>query len=171
MTAAIDFVQVCGDHASLLSGRRRLAEVVAAMDMRKVLSQMHVACLELLTGIHCINNIITQLFAYKFSHVFSHVFSQVRLTCGLNMYSLSCQVYFTANAFAVPSQHYFSSCTIVSNPDQIFPRLPYPTKNELSLGNWGLIRMHCGILLHQSDCMLKTFTCHQVCGCYGLDYS
>ena len=60
--AAIDFVQVCGDHASLLSGRRRLAEVVAAMDTSKVLNQMHVACLELLTGIHCVNNIITQLF-------------------------------------------------------------------------------------------------------------
>ena len=49
--AAIDFVQVCGDHASLLSGRRRLVEVVAAMDTSKVLSQMHVSCLELLTCI------------------------------------------------------------------------------------------------------------------------
>ena len=61
--AAIDFVQVCGDHASLLSGRRRLAEVVAAMDTSKFLSQMHVACLELQTGIHCINDIITQEYA------------------------------------------------------------------------------------------------------------
>ena len=33
--AAIDFVQVCGDHASFLSGRQRLAEVVAAMDTSK----------------------------------------------------------------------------------------------------------------------------------------
>ena len=49
--AAIDFVQVCGDHASLLSGRRRLVEVVAAMNTSKVLSQMHVSCLELLTCI------------------------------------------------------------------------------------------------------------------------
>ena len=30
--AAINFVQVCGDHASLLSGRRRLAEIVAGVD-------------------------------------------------------------------------------------------------------------------------------------------
>ena len=64
--AAIDFVQVCGDHASLLSGRRRLVEVVAAMDTSKVLSQMHVSCLELLTCIIMViidhmNNFIAHL--------------------------------------------------------------------------------------------------------------
>ena len=61
--AAIDFVQVCGDHASLLSGRRRLAEVVAAMDTSKVLSQMHVASLELLTGIRLVSTAYSLILA------------------------------------------------------------------------------------------------------------
>jgi len=33
--AAINFVQVCADHASLLSGRRNLAEIVAGVDTSK----------------------------------------------------------------------------------------------------------------------------------------
>lgn len=35
--AAINFVQVCGDHASILSGRRSLADVVATVDTSEVL--------------------------------------------------------------------------------------------------------------------------------------
>lgn len=34
--AAIDFVQVCGEHATLLSGRRSLAEIISAMDASKL---------------------------------------------------------------------------------------------------------------------------------------
>ena len=35
------FIQVCGNHASLLSGRRRLAEIVAGVDTR-----LHAECVQ-----------------------------------------------------------------------------------------------------------------------------
>ena len=38
--AAIDFVQVCEKHATLLSGRRSLAEIISAVNASKILIQI-----------------------------------------------------------------------------------------------------------------------------------